>query len=432
MAASSPATAGSSQWETVAYVALILLVFVGFAPFFGGLGALEGNSGDASLPRQLGFSLVCVPIWFLAINRLGSRALQAIPLSTLLVLVWVLLSTSWSASPDVTLRRAVLVVMVTSSACFCVAMLGTERSLRILRNVLAVVILLDLVAVFALPWGQHVYEGEMAWAGLHGHKNTAGAIASLAGMLFLHYVRVEPRWSNVFYLLCTLVFLAGTQSKTAAGILIGLFVVDVIYRFSEKKAGRRRLFRIGFLSLCTAIAVGIYVYSDALLAFIDDPNAFTGRGRLWQIAISYIQMHPWLGSGFAAFWEGGTAPPAHAFITTSDRWILTIGHTHNSYLEILVTTGIVGLVLSVIAFIILPIRRLLQFRLPYHVGALVFSWALFGIIGNITKSQFLNRDAPEWFVYVLALAIIHQAYKPTARVEAAYGGLPQRPAAQQA
>jgi O-antigen ligase len=46
---------------------------------------------------------------------------------------------------------------------------------------------------------------------------------------------------------------------------------------------------------------GICVKSPSLLIFVI--MALRGRIPLWEIAFSQIQHHPWLGVGFAAFWN---------------------------------------------------------------------------------------------------------------------------------
>src|SRR3546814_12636368 len=38
-------------------------------------------------------------------------------------------------------------------------------------------------------------------------------------------------------------------------------------------------------------------------------RTLTGRSILWEYAMTQIEMQPWLGNGFDAFWNGGIASP---------------------------------------------------------------------------------------------------------------------------
>src|SRR5690606_31911399 len=103
----------------------------------------------------------------------------------------------------------------------------------------------------------------------------------------------------------------------------------------------------------------------------------------------------------------GDGAPARAYVDAA--WILGIGHAHNSYLDLLANLGLVGFCLVVLGLVIAPLRNLLTFRTYDQAGGVAFAWILFGILGNLTKSQFLDRDRPEWVIFVLAVSIIHQS-----------------------
>src|SRR3546814_3598562 len=40
-------------------------------------------------------------------------------------------------------------------------------------------------------------------------------------------------------------------------------------------------------------------------------RTLTGRSILWEYAMTQIEMQPWLGNGFDAFWNGGIASTGH-------------------------------------------------------------------------------------------------------------------------
>lgn len=83
----------------------------------------------------------------------------------------------------------------------------------------------------------------------------------------------------------------------------------------------------------------------------------------------------------------------------------------------MVTTGIFGLILSVVAFIIIPTKQLLG-RTEGNIGlkSLLLSLVLFIVLANLLETIFLSQDRPDWVVFLIVLAILHQmnlnSFKP--------------------
>ena len=102
----------SEPWlSQAAYVALLLLVFVGLAPFaVRDTTALASgqdiNTGAGDLARQICYLLVFAVIVGCALQQRGLQAFAAVPISLAILLAWCLLSALWAIEPDVTLRRA--------------------------------------------------------------------------------------------------------------------------------------------------------------------------------------------------------------------------------------------------------------------------------------------------------------------------------------
>jgi O-antigen ligase len=99
-----------------------------------------------------------------------------------------------------------------------------------------------------------------------------------------------------------------------------------------------------------------------------------------------------------------------------ENWLLTVAHSHNGYLEVLVTTGFVGLSLCVVAFLFVPLRRLLRSNIPN--GALIFSVLVYCVALNLTETALLERDRPEWVVLLLAVALVHSGVQTGGRASA--------------
>jgi exopolysaccharide production protein ExoQ len=397
--------ARTARLPQVAFGMFLLLVFVGLSPFVDSTKALANVEGEGNILRQIGFLAAGFLIFACYVQTCGFRPFKPVPLLTLLTLGWMAISIFWSASPEITLRRSILTGLVALSVFWSVAMLGPHKSLSVLRLVLAPVIVIDLLSVWIIPSASHAYEGQMVWAGMHGHKNVAGAIASLAGLLFFHCAVTRSSLADWFLLACAVVFLWGTASKTAIVLLTLMFISYVLYRCAQENALRRRLLIVGFWSAALSVSALLWIYWDDVTVFLEDPTIFTGRGRIWQVMLTVIPDHFWTGTGFGAFWQGEFSP-VRPYVAES--WILKINHAHNGYMEILATLGVIGLTLGLFAFVIAPVKQLLMFAVSRDNGALAFALIMFSTLGAITKGIFLDSDRPEWVIFVLALALLHQ------------------------
>jgi O-antigen ligase len=79
---------------------------------------------------------------------------------------------------------------------------------------------------------------------------------------------------------------------------------------------------------------------------------FTERTDVWQFVLSEVAQRPLKGAGFASFWD--INPMVQPSLQT-DLWFVQpetpTNEAHNGYLDLLVSTGFVGLTLSVIVLL---------------------------------------------------------------------------------
>ncbi len=66
----------------------------------------------------------------------------------------------------------------------------------------------------------------------------------------------------------------------------------------------------------------------------------------WQAAVEMIRAHPWRGVGFGNY---AAAYPAYALI----RWPHPLGHAHNIYLNMAAETGLIGLLLYLLLWVVI-------------------------------------------------------------------------------
>ncbi|HEY2033254.1 MAG TPA: O-antigen ligase family protein [Rhizomicrobium sp.] len=398
-----------------AFGAFLLLVFIGLSPFaIRDPNVLAGGetiaAGEGDLIRQICYLLIFATILVTAIQREGLRAVDAVPIMLAVLLLWCGLSALWAAEPLITIRRVGLEVVVVLSVMLSVSGLGIDRSLRVLRVVLAVVLIVNWISIPILPQAVHLpNETDPSiigdWRGLYYHKNITGAVCAISAMLFLYYAIRDRSRVDLALLIATLGFLVMTRSKSSMGLLPLGVGAGALYYWTWRRAMDRAIVSIALILLLTIVGiVGVLNYT-AISHMLADPQEFTGRAAIWQAEIAFIRDHALLGSGFGSFADTGALSPLHAYVGSS--WVDTISHGHNGYLQLIVTTGLVGFALAMIAVIWTPAIAFWRMDgMDRLLKALLFSLFVFFVFHNLTESDFLESDGASWVVFLMMLAAL--------------------------
>ncbi|HSM94735.1 MAG TPA: O-antigen ligase family protein [Rhizomicrobium sp.] len=405
----------TSRLLEFAFAAFLLLVFIGLSPF----AVRDPNvlatgetiaAGEGDLIRQICYLLVFFTITAIAIQREGLRVLDAMPVLLVVLLAWCALSALWSAEPAITIRRVGLEVVVVMSVMLGVNTLGIERCLRILRIVLAIVLVVNWISIPILPQAVHLPNetdpgivGD--WRGLYFHKNITGAVCAISAMLFLYYAIRDRSRTDIAFLVGTLGFLVMTRSKSSMGLLPLSVGAGAIYFWAWRRAIDRAIVSVTLL-LLAALAVALVILNyNAILHILSDPQEFTGRTAIWQAEIAFIRDHLWLGSGFGSFADTGALSPLHNYV--SETWVQIISHGHNGYLQLMVTVGLVGFTLAMLAVILSPAVSFWRIDgMDLLLKAFLFSLFVFFLFHNLTESDFLESDGASWVVFLMMLAAL--------------------------
>ncbi len=98
---------------------------------------------------------------------------------------------------------------------------------------------------------------------------------------------------------------------------------------------------IGVVGVIGALQIGAV---DAVLGVFGKDSTLTGRTYLWQQGIEAVRQNPVLGVGYQGYWVPGFADAERLwddfFITGRSGF-----HFHNTFIEVTVETGLIGLAL---------------------------------------------------------------------------------------
>jgi exopolysaccharide production protein ExoQ len=399
---------------TVALAVLLLLTLTGpatqdFTHVFG-IGA--------NVLRQSGYLLLFAASIVAARPLQHPERLLVVPWPVLPALGWCWLSIGWSVAPDASLRGLVLTTIVTWSAFLLVRQLGYERTLLVLRVALGAMVVANVAVALVNPdLGYHpAGESEELAGGLRGflgHKNAMGLVAALTVIVFAFDHRALPRFAGWIAAAAAAAVLVMTRSKTSMGLCAVALPLGFLFLWGAPRLqyGLSRMAAGGRLALSALWAVPalLFVYWTANIAiplsWVSDPEAFTGRGAIWQPMMRAYSANPWLGYGFNAFWSTGDARPLLGF--TDDKWVIDVSEGHNGFLDLLVQVGLPGLLLILVAVVVWPLSRLVRDAdRSGGAGALAATLVFFCVGHNLTETSLFTRDQTAHVVLMLAMAML--------------------------
>ena len=340
------------------FVALVLFLSTGAAYgtlLGGGRSTQVFDTTSESLPFlrivwAILYGIGCL-LAFGSFKQIRSAAIRNLPIILLLILVP--FSSLWSASPDLSFHRGVLLVANSVFGMYIGIRFNCREQLRLLTPIIAISAVLSILFVIALPeYGFSHIDNSGAIRGAFIHKNVLGRIMALGVIAFVVRARDEKdRTKYVWAFLCLCLLLAARSATDIVALLVTVVIV-CLFVFC-----RFRTLLLWFITTLSLIAValralGLYGLTASLAGLFGKDPTITGRVPVWIGAGVMILRRFWLGYGFDAFWTGAYGPCKTVWLIA--RW--PAPHAHNCFLDVMLDLGAAGLVLFTAAFA-LSIKR---------------------------------------------------------------------------
>lgn len=372
---------------------------------------MMGPDGDLGEPEKALLRLVALPPYMIAIVllvRARGHALRALasnlPLLALMLLPF--LSTLWSDSPSITLRRAIG-LLLSMQLGYLLALRFTPRQLLLLTGaVVGLCLALSLALALAAPGLAFMPDG----TGLRGaftHKNGLGRMACLGVLLAAALLRDPDRRlhrGGLALIGPALACLALSQSATAmvsAALAVGL--VGFYTLLGRLQGLARAVLILLALQLTAALLLWLDLYLVPFLDALGKDATLTGRVPLWAELDPDIGGRLWLGYGYEAFWTPGNF----------ELWRIweKIGwqapNAHNGWRQTLLSLGLPGA-----ALLGLAVARGLWQGGARHCAAPAEGWlwlnVLLGtnLLINLTESSLMLQNDMLWILVTAAMAMI--------------------------
>jgi O-antigen ligase len=325
----------------------------------------------------------------------------------------------WSIEPEVTVRRDIrLVTILAVCFAFCLAGWHARRFQSVVRLVLTMV-LLGSIAFGLISPGLAIHQ-ELApelvgaWRGLANHKNTFGAIAGIALVLWLQgWLSGEIRLSRALFG-CVLAGVCLWLSRSSTAAISAVAAIVFLFLLLRSPRGAQAYLKYG-VALAVVVLV---VYAVAILRLIPGSNlllapirllgmdtTFTGRSEIWAIIVERFHLNPLLGVGYGAYWIGPVAQsPSYEFIWRMGSFYP--GSAHNGYLDVANDLGWTGLV-CLLGYIAVHLRQSLRaLAADKSQGALFLALFVQQAMVNLAESHWFSVLSLQFMLMTLATMVL--------------------------
>jgi len=392
----------------IAAVALIVLAFVPLVP---GVDVLEGG---ATTRGFIEFGLILAGLLLLAIYLKEQGAFSFDFKSPVFLLIslftfWGVLSSIWSPNPVLTIAKSAELWCISLAALMLVTLAVrsdmTNGKLETVLGLSMVAVVGGLVLANFYYWGMplpntgdtslplHLFTEEPSLDRpqlilAYQHPLLTGDLLALS-VICLFVSDLRKVWKAILIsCLLAMLWLADARGPTG-GLLVAVVAVGVLKL-------RRNDVRVIVVMLAISIGLGAALFfQDSLPAafsslMTDDVSTLNSRTDLWARILTHDLGQPIVGIGYFA----------SRYVLVKDfEWA---GHAHNSFLEVLITTGVIGL-LMLCAFMILVFKEILTTRNAWLLGVTLYCL----IQGTLNPLLF----SPGLAMFVITIAVLNAGFK---------------------
>ena len=384
---------------------------------------------DAQIVFELLLYLLLAAMVVTIVARLGARERRCLFAADKMLFAFAgiaLLSTTWSATPLLTLIRTLQLAVVLAIAWVLTSRLSLEEALQALRR--ALIGYVCVLAALALAWppafGSLEEPGFTRFSWFAVHPVTAGTYAALASVFVFSDTVLGERRRFVFWLASgiTLALLVPILLATySRGPLLAFVAASAAVVVSRLRLRPRSVAAILLVAVTgTTVATND---SDGWLAELEDDDGFaatqlmrgqrseqvlslTGRSALWEDSATLVEDNLLVGLGYQASREA---------LLNISSWA---GYAHNAFLQTLLDLGAVGALLLWIPLlwaVVIACRAVGAQAGTQQPEALLLPVGIFLLANAITSESFAAAPGFELLlVFTLVFAANSRSSSPVA------------------
>jgi exopolysaccharide production protein ExoQ len=344
-------------------------------------------------------------------NRLLAKYIAAWNNNKILIalLAYALVSILWTVYFPATLYKLIFLFFSTIAGAYIAIRYGLRGVIEVLTWVGAISSILSILIVMNLPligvMQNQPFVG--SWVGIFWHRNHTGNIFAFFNMIFLLRIFLDEKWNEkqkvifaILYLLsATIVF----GSRSATGMIVFLFLHFVLGLIVLWLKFHKQLKPLHYYAAVTILATGFIVFitnTGFIFGLLGRSASMTGRVPLWQdLFQNFYLQRPLFGYGYGALWMQKSF---RIEMQLRHDWPYQVYFADNGFFDILLNTGLIGLLLFMSVYIPLGVRSFKHaISTKAGIDFLPFLTFLYIFIGNLTYSFMLEVDQFVWMLLVI-------------------------------
>lgn len=270
-----------------------------------------------------------------------------------LLMVIYLASEVANAGIDGAIVRIVLLLLTVIFSAWFSRIFSLIDIVRILTRVFLFIILAHFIILLVIgtPYvadelNRDTLLGVGAQSGLFPHKNYAGMVFSIATIVFVsnYFYLPARRWVALAGAIASISFLLLVGATGA--VVITLAGLGVIVSFLALNK-----FWSFILCVFASIVILPFIFLDENVIFelLGRNDTLTGRTVIWSLWPEFFSEHPWIGLGYSGFFNPG-GPALRLWDQLPDKYQAV--NFHNSFLDVGIQTGILGISLIVLIAVV--------------------------------------------------------------------------------
>jgi O-antigen ligase len=365
---------------------ILLLTFLAFSRFTPGGDILSPESGSRGVVEIGLFSLALLLMFLLWGKKIQLRELKIpIYIFALLFGVWAIISAFWSQNQMLTLGKAFGFIAITIISCtlaYVTKFYGISLEHLVLDTIIVFNLFLFVInlsmfgTLFPIDWSSSRPRFFLAY----NHPNITGSYFAVGTLLSFYLLMIKnrknTRFGYLFLVLFFAVLLYLTDARSQMGSTIIALLVMTMFLFKFKALIVNIL-----VSSSVVVAISIFIFItvptfwkvllDGFFQAHPDYLTLNGRIFLWRDFVHLLQSINLLrGTGYAA---------TRYWFLNEYKWAVT---AHNALLEMLVGTGLVGILLFLgfyLSALLILLRQPRKYIFPLAILAYISCTGVFNV-----------------------------------------------------
>ncbi len=373
-------------------------------------GGTNATGGSNALNQLVFLSLTLMTIFVAVTHPLRAQICRPQILVAALFM-WFFISSALSNYPIDAVKRTVLALLTCLNAgMFLLLPRSQAQFTRLMLYGTAITLGFAYFGVLFLPrlaihQATELIEPMNAgfWRGQYSHKNLAAAVMLVSVFLGIYFHSVGWKKSGLAICALSIFFLIHTGGKSSTAMLPLILILQWIFerlRWTRWPMVVGGILAFNFLALGSALSPGF----RSLVSSIGVDPTFTNRSDIWKVAFDGIAQSPILGYGFQGFWQTPDITQSSAGLET---WAVKAFNSHNAYVEALLTTGLPGLLLSLLLVVFVPLRAIGRLDGGTHesraLTRLFMRVWLYVLFAGCLEVIFFQSGSPIFFLFLVSI-----------------------------